>query len=516
MAVSSVSQSTSRHSNFSSPLRPLSNLSARRRFLRHYSSRAQAESAPLLPVFNSFPSFSLEGGPKKRPPLSQNSRRFQPLRRGPMQTAVTSDTANSAPTDSRVDVLDPIVSPSTALDDDPQSIPPKIYDTPRHPVTGLSICNREDSLTQRLHHLYTSSPDTSVQSLVAYHDAFPDVQSSRSYNLLLRLAIRHSAFGTAHALLRSMRASRIPEDQTTWKLCVRLLVREGRWPEAYDLVLNLPKGPPRFPFVSDGVPVTVWAELLGTIKRRAFRGLQHKCDPGMHNLIRYRQVMRLLPTLGVASTDTPPPQAVYASVAALLRMKEREAARKVTAQFITLEPKGLALRLVHLHVAAEPGGQSLMTFYRALRDLRGFRALCPKLEPNSTTLFLLLGHLKGAKRCGIIGDKLVGWFRRQWGNSVVSPGVERRLLALAVKEKRVDLIRKWMTCAETRRKVWWMWSLEREVVDGGVPKRRRLTRRPELRLAKAGTEVFLVDRLLRRASRVLKKRKGACNLRRDG
>jgi hypothetical protein len=237
----------------------------------------------------------------------------------------------------------------------------------------------------------------------------------------------------------------------------------------------------------------------------------------MHNLVRYRQVMRLLPTLGVASTETPPPQAVYASVAALLRMKEQEAARKVTAQFIAMEPKGLALRLVHLHVAAEPERQTLATFYRALRDLQGFRVLCPELEPNSTTLFLLLGHLKGAKRCGIIGDRLVGWFRRRWGNSVVSPGVERRSLALAVKEKRVDLIRKWMTCVEARRKAWWMWSLEREVVDGGVPKWRRATRRPELRLAKAGTELFLVDRLLCRASRVLKKaRKGACTYEPNG
>ena len=481
-------------------------------FLRHYSSRAQAESAPILPVFNRFPSFSLEGSLRRRPPLGQNSQRIRPSRGGPTQTAVTSNAANSAPTKSRVDVLDHFVSPSTVLDDDgPQSIPPEVHDTPRRPATGLSICNREDSLIRRLHHLYTSLPHTSVQSLVTYHDTFPDLQSSRSYNFLLRVAIRHSAFATAHALLRSMRSSRVPEDQTTWKLCVRLLVREGRWPEAYDLVLKLPRSPPRVSFVSDGIPVTVWAELLGTVKRRAFRGPQHACDPGMHNLVRYRQVMRLLPTLGVASTEAPPPQAVYASVAALLRMKEQEAARKVTAQFIAMEPKGLTLRLVHLHVAAEPERQTIATFYRALRDLQGFRVLCPELEPNSTTLFLLLGHLKGAKRCGIIGDQFVGWFRRRWGNSVVSPGVERRLLALAVKEKRVDLIRKWMTCVEARRKAWWMWSLEREVVDGGVPKMRRATRRPELRLAKAGTELFLVDRLLRRASRVLKKaRRGAC------
>jgi len=422
-----------------------------------------------------------------------------------MQTTVTGETTNSAPpSNSRVDVPDHSAFTSTALDDGPLSISPEVHDTSRPPVTRLRIRDRKDTLFQRLVHLYMTSPHTSIQSLVAYHDTFSGLQSSHSYNFLLRLAIRHSAFGTARALLRSMRASRVPEDETTCQLCVRLLVREGRWPDAYNLILKLLKDPPRASFVSDGVPVAVWAELLGTAKRRAFQGPQHIRDPGMYNVARYRQVMRQLPKFGVLPTDIPPLQAVYSCVRALLRMQEREAARKVTAQFVTMEPKDLGLRLVHLHMAAEPGRRSLATFYRALRDLRGFQALCPELEPNSTTLFLLLGHLKGAKQCGIIGHKLVRWFRRRWGNSVVSPQVERRMLGLAVKEKRVDVMRQWMNCVETRRKMWWMWSVEREVVDGWSVRRRRLRRGPELRVAQAGTERWPVDRLLGRASRVLK------------
>jgi len=342
-----------------------------------------------------------------------------------------------------------------------------------------------------------SSPQASIQSLVSYHNLFPSLQSSRSYNFLLQLAIRHSAFGTAHVLLKSMRTSRVPEDQTTWKLYVRLLVREGRWPDAYNFVVDLLRNPSRAP---DTVSVLVWAELLGTIKRGAFQGLLPTRDPGLYTPTRYQQIMRLLPKLGVSSTNTPPPQVVYRSVATLLRMREREAARQVTTEFLKMDSKHLGLQLVHLHMGAEPGSQTLKTFYRALRDLRAFRALYPELEPNSTTLFLLLGHLKGVRRCGTIGHKLVRWFRRRWGNSVVSPRVERRLLVLAVKEKRMGLIRQWMTCVETRRKSWWLWSLEREVVDGRVPERRRITRHPDLRLVKAGTERRRVDRLLRRAS----------------
>jgi hypothetical protein len=486
IVVVSVTQSTFRHSRFSSPLRSCNNLPAQRRLLRHYSSRAQTKSAPLLPVFNEFPSLHVRGHLKMRSPLSRSSQQPKPSHSGLVQSTVTGHTTNSVP-------------PPISRYDIPDTSPP--------PVTRLSIRNGEDSLYQRLVHLYTT-PHASIQSLVAFHNAFRSLQSSRSYNFLLQLAIRHSAFGTARALLRIMRASRVPEDHMTRQLRVRLLVREGCWTDAYKLILNLLKDPPRTSFGFDRVPVAIWAELLGTVKRRAFRGPQHMRDPGMYNRARYRQIMRQLPKFGVSPTDIPPPKAVYSCVAALLRMGERESARKLTAQFITMEPKGLGLRLVHLHMAAEPGRRCLVTYYRALRDLRGFCVLCPELEPNSTTLFLLLGHLTGAKQCGIIGHKLIRWFRRRWGNSVVSPQVERRMLALAVKEKRVDLIKEWMSCVTTRRKRLWMWSLEREVVDGCVPRGRSLVRRgPEVRLAKAGTEYLNVDRVIRRASRVLKRAK---------
>ncbi len=425
-----------------------------------------------------------------------------------MQTPTTGDASNKESlTNSRVDSLEHAPTSLIDLEDKPLSCSPEIQDTSQSAITKSSIHRGHCSLSQRLLHLYISSPYVSIQSLVSHHNSFPDQQSSRSYNLLLRLAIRHSAFGTAHALIRSMRASCVPEDQTTWKLCVRLLVREGRWRDAHNLVFNLPKIFTRTPFISGRIPVSVWIELLGTAKRRAFQDLGRLRDPGMCTLVRYRHVMREVPKLGVSYMDTPPPQVVYASVAALLRMQEREAARQVTNRFLPMDPKGLGLRLLHLHVAGEPRRRSLKTYNRAIKDLHGFRELCPELEPNSTTLFLLLGHLTGAKQGGVIGHALVGRFRHRWGNSVVSPRVERRLLALAVKEKRKDLIKMWMTCIKTRQNIWRMWSLEREVVDGVVSKRRSLTRDPGLRLGKAGTELLYVNRVLRRASRALKSKR---------
>jgi len=507
MTVFSDSQRTFRRLKSPSP----SNLLVQCSRVRHYSSQAQPIPAPLLPVF------PLKRNVKKRSTLSQKNQGLGSSS-VPMQPMTTGDTLNAAPlSNSRVDSLDRATTPLETLSDDAPSISPVTHNSStKFPITTSNTLKGGDSLSEQLIHLYMSSPQASIQSLISYHNTFPNLQSTRSYNFLLQLAIRHSAFGTAHALLKSMHASRVPEDQTTWQLYVRLLVREGRWPDACNFVVNLLRNLPRPPFVSDTVPVLAWAELLGTIKRGTFRGPLRSRDPGMHNVTRYQHIMRLLPKLRVSSTDTPLPQVVHKSVAALLRMGEREAARQVTIQFLKMDPRRLGPQLVHLHMAAEPGSQTLRSFYRSLRDLRAFRVLCPELEPNSITLFLLLGHLKRVKQCGMIGHKLVRWFRRRWGNAVISPGVETRLLALAVKEKRMDLIRQWMTCVKTRRKIWGMWSLEREVVDGGVW--RSITRHPDLRLVKAGTERRRVDRLLRRASRVLERKREASErgLRRNG
>ena len=466
-------------------------------FLRRYSSRASNAPA-LLPVSDGMPP------PPSRTTVMEHTlfdQKNLPLR-SPRDITIQTDATRRHPIDSLDRVPTLSILPEDYLVQNSLNSLTYLDSSKKRPAV-VSSPSCEDSLFKRLLHFYMSSPNTPIWSLVAYHSSFPGMQSTRSYNLLLRLAIRHSTFRLAHTLLRLMRTSRVTEDLTTWKLCVRLLVREGRWPEAYNLVIDLPKDPSRAPFTSGVVPVSVWVELLGTTKRRVFQGATHLRDPGLHSLTRYRHLMRQLPKLGISTEDTPPPQVVYASVAALIRMQQREAALQVTTRFLDVDPKGLGLRLVHLHVAAEPRRRTLMTFYRALRDLKGFRVLCPELTPNSTTLFLLLGHLEGVKHCSVIGHKLVGWFRRRWGDSVVSHRVQRRSFALAVKEKRVDLIKYWLTCVKASQTAWWLWSLKRDVVDGEIHKWRSLSRRPDLRLGKVGQERSSMDRVLRRASRTL-------------
>ena len=407
-------------------------------FLRRDSSRA-SNGRTFLPVHRGLPFRRPREYRKTVKTHTLFDQKNLPLR-SPRDVTLQTTATCRRPIDSldRVPTLSTLPEDSPALNSSNSLTYP---DSSEKRPAVMSTVTCEDSLFKRLLHFYMSSSHFPICTLVAYHCSFPGMQSTRSYNLLLRLAVQHSEFSIAHNLLRLMRTSRITEDLTTWKLCVRLLVRQGRWPDAYNLVFDLPKDPPRAPFTSGCVPVTVWVELLGTTTVSQPTTNTQPQDPGMHNLTRYFHLMRQLPKLGISTEDTPPPQVVYASVAALIRMEQREAARQVTVHFLGVYPEHLGRRLVHLHLAADPGRRTNMTFFRALRDLKAFCAVCPKIIPNSTTLSLLLDHLEGVEKCGELGNKLVGWFHRQWGNTVVTPSVERRSLALAVKQKRVDLIR---------------------------------------------------------------------------
>src|SRR6266852_156776 len=144
----------SRNVKFASPRRLSGRLQARYRLVGDYSPSARAESAPLLPVFSDIPSHqSLDTGDASNKESFANS---------PFDSLEHAPTSSTAP---------PLILPKVH-DDTPQS----------------SVHHGRYSLSRRLLRLYMSSPHLSIQSLISYHNTFPDQQSSRSYNLLLRLA----------------------------------------------------------------------------------------------------------------------------------------------------------------------------------------------------------------------------------------------------------------------------------------------------------------------------------------
>ncbi|KAI0053332.1 hypothetical protein FA95DRAFT_1674362 [Auriscalpium vulgare] len=378
---------------------------------------------------------------------------------------------------------DPALSPVYSFADAPDPPPnlrlrtvragPVETNPPWAPERGLSA----ESFPQRLLLNSLESSTETLTSLVATHDALPEHTSTASYNLLLAMAIRHAAYGTAQRLFLDMRRALIRGDARTWQLRARFLVRQGRWPEAWTLVMQPDDDWLASPLARDGIPVAVWAELLGTTKRGAMRR-KHRVsgmlkavvdpDPGLGSLSRYGLVMRQQAKLAMpaAGPTGPPPRAIYASVDALLRMGEGAAARELTVHFLKADPRGLGLRLLHLHIRPVPAAAGTKSYYRALRVYSACVLVAPELRPNATTLFLLLGHLKGAPRASTVGYCLMRFFRRQWGARVVGMKVWRRLLALAVREGQAGLVRKIAAAGRALHRTGRMRAVEREVLGG--------------------------------------------------
>jgi len=301
----------------------------------------------------------------------------------------------------------------------------------------------------------------------------------------------------------------MPGTLDTWKLRVRLLVREGRWSDAWAIAMNGKDDWVGWRYASDGVPLPVWIELLGTPKKRG-QSRRHgqgdakptKVADSMQSLARYNLVMRQRPKLTMES-GSPPPRVVYASVEALLHMGERQVAQQMTTHFLNLLPEGIALRLVHLHLGVRPTTRGLNTYYQALRELRAFLLIRPTLRPNATTLFVLLGHLRRAEQGGTIGDKLARAYRRRWGEKTWSPQVCRRLLTLAMKEGRQDLVRVLLLAGRVAQDAKLFHAKEKEVL-GGLPRKYRTLIMPSMTrvFSERGTERVRWDKTAIRAGRV--------------
>lgn len=358
------------------------------------------------------------------------------------------------------------------------------------------------------------SPSVTLPSLVTFHQSLTGYQSTGSYNLLLHLAIRHAAFGTAHRLLEDMQGAGILENVETWQLRVRLLVREGKWPDAWTLVMNAERNWDTAQFVADGIPVTVWTELLGTTKRGVARR-RHRLhgfrlevvtglDRGMDSLARYDSLMQQKIRLAMPTDNSqiPPAKVITACVAALLRMKQTRMALSMTLHLIPIVPRDLALRLVHLHFGLRLH-TGLQSYHCALRMYHGFLAVCPTLRPDATTLFLILGHLERAYKPATIAYKFAFYFRSHWGDSVLSPRVWRRLLSLAVKDGRRDLMRAALSIRRTMTYAAGAWDVQQEVLGGQWRNLKRLEKKMEAK--KAGTERQKWDRLAKRAEKKLRR-----------
>ncbi|PIL31692.1 hypothetical protein GSI_06395 [Ganoderma sinense ZZ0214-1] len=286
-------------------------------------------------------------------------------------------------------------------------------------------------LYENLDRAITSNRRTKLSTLLEYHAAFPTLHSTASFNILMRCAIRHASFGTVSQLLHRMVQESVPGNEETRALRVRGLVRSGRWGQAWREELELMR------VEGQGLPLSVWLEFLGSVKRGAImdnsymraRGQAVRLQTPDPSVVtgRLHALMGHPPLLGDGDrSERTPVQVVHAVVRALLVAEgRREAAIEITKRYFETLPReldeewrGACLGIIDLHMALGRA-RKLSEHFAALETLFAFLDMHDAFRPTSATLFLLLQTLTPAKDCGRRADRLVRSFQNHWGTDII-------------------------------------------------------------------------------------------------
>ncbi|KAH7928552.1 hypothetical protein BV22DRAFT_1058849 [Leucogyrophana mollusca] len=418
------------------------------------------------------------------------------------------------------------------------------------PVPSLPIPTSRESFHQNLLDIISHQP-SSLSTLLQYHSLYPppfhSFHSTRSFNLLISLAFRHAALGTAGRLFNDMRSEGIRGDMETWKLIVRWFVRTGRWNEAWRRVMRILENKKWKEEMNisllarKGIPLPLWLEFFGTMKRGALRRLVKRRSkrvkqgwvdssqaykvlhefPGIHSTdpgsARYQTLMDHFPSLTSHEYAQLPPKAVYTIVHAMIRLGRRQDALTTTQAYLSSLPRRLAHSqrrvvrdIIHLHILVDPAKSGLSHHFASRRVLYALLDMRKDILPSPTTLFLLLGTLRTCKRCGTIAGQCLRIFRRRWGERVESGMVRRRIASLALKEGRSDIFDDMIRKEQSARSIRAGWRTQRELLGGSFPRAfPRLIKRPHRQLfGKRGIENRRWQMLTKNALRMRQRRGG--------
>lgn len=329
----------------------------------------------------------------------------------------------------------------------PQESRPKLSSTVRDALTApepfvLTTPTSRLSLYQNLLYLVnTHRPTATMPSLVDYHRRYSDWHSTRSYNLLLDLSIRHRQYGVTEYLFRSLRLECIPLNVETHKLVVRCLVQQNMWDDAWGYVHTLFSGDEH-----GTIPFSIWLEFCRLPKKR--RTAPQGEGPKATLEEQFELLHNCSPT-DIPPLSTTPPFAVFCLVDLMLRLGKQATAMALTESYLKALPRSLTsrsvvncLRIIHTHLAHCKVKSGLPRFYAARQMLISFLQLHPALKPNTRTLCLLFKTLQRAKRCGTVAWKQLAKFKNDWGPQVENRSVLRRVSQLALKEGRLDITQK--------------------------------------------------------------------------
>ena len=274
-----------------------------------------------------------------------------------------------------------------------------------------------------------------------------------------------------------------------WAVWVRWMVRRGRWVEAWKTAQRWRGRMAKLSaseLASEGLPHAIWIEFFGKAhesvdrpvplgsgsRRRSClidgespdaQGLAEDGELGLEE--RHKLLMRQPPHRNHSQITNVRPRTIYALVRARLRLGDREWSMNVIRDWFErmgserakTDPKGnqACLRLLHLYLAlAFPlRGPGIPKGFASVREMEAvvneLTKLNPRVRPNSTTILLLLRHLRLTAKCADNGIRLVNRYRRLYGDGVDDERVRLRLASFAIKQNNPAVFRRALASTST-------------------------------------------------------------------
>ncbi|KAK0208090.1 hypothetical protein DFS33DRAFT_1379656 [Desarmillaria ectypa] len=297
-------------------------------------------------------------------------------------------------------------------------------DQPTTPVHRLPPSSTRKALLNNLINLAQRRPNPGLPALIDYHALHREVHSTRSYNLLIDLSIRHKSFGIVPSLLRAMSTENIDHNHITTKLLLRWLIHTDRRSEAWRLLEETTASSGSAP-----LPVDYWVEFFHSSRRIPLSNTEF---------------LHLMKISSVKFTETTTPRVLSVVIRAILRLGKPSYALQLVTTYLSAMPRKVDavlmrqnLKLVHLVVCYGSTEKGISRFFQSRQTLQSLLALHPALRPTPATLLILLSQLSRCKRAGSIASQMVEEFKDRWGCEVENAEVRQRVANLALKDVRL-------------------------------------------------------------------------------
>lgn len=330
-------------------------------------------------------------------------------------------------------------------------------------------------------------PVLPFQRVIDFHESYPSLHSTASWNLLLQWSCRHRLTGTSDWILRSMETQRLQPTLWTWAYRIRLRMQRQMWWQARRGLKALHDR-----FQEDEDIPGVYLSLLAEVQRSSAE-IQRPIPPSKttshRRQVRSTQVMELSRLedlllrhiLDLDASDNHkgivkyPVTWMEVTVRSLLRTDRLDTAHEAVLSWLRDLPPAIPSRhvpryrqVVHRLLGARlpDSDRGIGSFNIQLDLFEELFSAHPQIIPDSRSINLLFSHLDRSSGRGKISFYWLRKFKLRYGHHVEDTRVRRQVMHFALHSQRPDIVRQMIGRELAFREEQAAALLERSVTEG--------------------------------------------------